>query len=65
MPVELFATLTHKLFRTMDTMDSTVDFLDLMTRFTLDAIGLAGFGTDERAQMDEYMHLTVLDLLQL
>lgn len=44
MPVELFTTLTHKLFKTMDTMDETVDFLDLTTRFALDAIGLAGFG---------------------
>lgn len=45
MPVELFGTLTHKLFKLMDNLGETVDYLDLMTRFTLDAIGLAGFGT--------------------
>ncbi|GAB5591312.1 hypothetical protein Unana1_06212 [Umbelopsis nana] len=43
MPLELFGELTNALFRVMDTMDATVDFLELMTRFTLDAIGRAGF----------------------
>lgn len=47
MPLELFGELTNALFRVMDTMDATVDFLELMTRFTLDAIGRAGFGMNE------------------
>lgn len=45
MPIHLFAELSHKLMRVMDKMDSTVDIIDLTTRFTLDALGLAGFGT--------------------
>lgn len=44
MPIQLFGSLTNKLFKIMDEMDDTVDFVQLMTRFTLDAIGLAGFG---------------------
>lgn len=44
MPVELFGNLTNKVFKLVDKLGGTVDFVDLMTRFTLDAIGLAGFG---------------------
>jgi hypothetical protein len=44
MPVRLFGRLTQDLFQTMEFMDSTVDWSSLMQRWTLDAIGLAGFG---------------------
>lgn len=45
MPVELFGRLTHKLFKVIDSSpDGRVDFGDLVTRWTLDAIGLSGFG---------------------
>ncbi|KAG0173233.1 cytochrome P450-dit2 [Apophysomyces sp. BC1034] len=46
MPVHLFGTLTQNLFKTMDKMDDTVDITDLMERWTLDAIGKAGFAFD-------------------
>jgi cytochrome P450 len=45
MPVKLFGKLTQELFKVMDTMDETVDISDLMLRWTLEAIGKAGFGT--------------------
>jgi cholesterol 24(S)-hydroxylase len=44
MPVEMFGKLTQKMFGVMDTMEKTVDVVDLMERWTLDAIGKAGFG---------------------
>jgi hypothetical protein len=44
MPVRLFGRLTQDLFQTMESMDSTVNWSSLMQRWTLDAIGLAGFG---------------------
>ncbi|KAI8140565.1 cytochrome P450 [Fennellomyces sp. T-0311] len=47
MPVELFGQLTQKLFAEIDLKNkSIVDFQNLMTRWTLDALGLAGFGFD-------------------
>ncbi|KAF7723243.1 cytochrome P450-dit2 [Apophysomyces ossiformis] len=49
MPVELFGTLAQTLFKTMDRTGSTVDVPDLMERWTLDAIGKAGFGFDFHA----------------
>ncbi|ORY96311.1 cytochrome P450 [Syncephalastrum racemosum] len=56
MPVELFGQLTHKLFKAMDSPDvdyEAVDFHDLMTRWTLSAIGSAGFGFDFKALEDK------------
>lgn len=44
MPVKMFGNLTQQLFEVMETMDDTVDAADLMERWTLDAIGKAGFG---------------------
>jgi cytochrome P450 len=44
MPVKLFGKLTVELFETMETMGDTVNFSDLMERWTLEAIGKAGFG---------------------
>ncbi|KAI9345051.1 cytochrome P450 [Pilaira anomala] len=43
-PVELFGHLTQELFKTMETMDEVVNVSDLMERWTLEAIGRAGFG---------------------
>ncbi|KAF7728619.1 cytochrome P450-dit2 [Apophysomyces ossiformis] len=46
MPVNMFGTLTQHLFKVMDQMDDTVNIVDLMERWTLDAIGKAGFDFD-------------------
>ncbi|KAI8137565.1 cytochrome P450, partial [Fennellomyces sp. T-0311] len=47
MPVELLGQLTRKLFVEIDNkLKSTVDFHNFMIRWTLDALGLAGFGFD-------------------
>ena len=43
-PIQLFGKLTQDLFAKMDTMTETVDVPDLMERWTLEAIGKAGFG---------------------
>jgi cytochrome P450 len=43
-PIQLFGKLTQDLFLKMDTMAETVEVTDLMERWTLDAIGKAGFG---------------------
>ncbi|KAI8877202.1 cytochrome P450 [Backusella circina FSU 941] len=53
MPVHLFGRLTQDLFQAMEMMESTVDWSDLMQRWTLDAIGLAGFGFDFHAIKDK------------
>jgi cytochrome P450 len=44
MPVKLFGELTVEMFKVMETMGETIDFSDMMERWTLDAIGKAGFG---------------------
>jgi cytochrome P450 len=44
MPVQLFGKLAEDLFDEMDKMKSRVEVTDLMARWTLDAIGKAGFG---------------------
>jgi cholesterol 24(S)-hydroxylase len=44
MPVYLFGKLTQKLFDQVEQLGTTVDVPDLMERWTLDAIGKAGFG---------------------
>lgn len=43
-PVKLFGKLTQDMFKAMETMDTTVNVSDLMERWTLEAIGRAGFG---------------------
>ncbi|KAI8891343.1 cytochrome P450 [Backusella circina FSU 941] len=52
MPVHLFGLLTQELFRTIDKLGKTVDWPDLTQRWTLDAIGMAGFGFDFEAIKD-------------
>ncbi|CDH56612.1 cytochrome p450 [Lichtheimia corymbifera JMRC:FSU:9682] len=52
MPIELFGTLCQKsLTKMMDELDDdgNIDFYNIAERFTLDAIGLAGFGFDFHA----------------
>jgi cytochrome P450 len=44
MPVKLFGKITQDLFSVVETAGGTVQVLDLMNRWTLEAIGLAGFG---------------------
>lgn len=44
MPVKLFGKLTQEMFKAMESMGDTVDASDLMERWTLEAIGKAGFG---------------------
>jgi cytochrome P450 len=43
-PIQLFGKLAQDLFAKMDTMAETVEVTDLMERWTLQAIGKAGFG---------------------
>ena len=47
MPIRLFGELAQKLFVELDKeMDTKpIEVFDFMTRWTLDAIGIAGFGT--------------------
>lgn len=52
LPVKLFGHLTQELFKIMDDMDETVDVSDLMERWTLYAIGKAGFGKLEHDLVD-------------
>lgn len=42
MPLDLFVELSQKSFDIIDREGGTLDFHDLMARFTLDAIGRAG-----------------------
>ena len=45
MPTDLFGHLVQRLFKVMDAEpNNQVDFMDMMERWTLEAIGLAGFG---------------------
>lgn len=44
LPVNLFGRVTEELFLTMENMNKTVDISDLLMRWTLEAIGRAGFG---------------------
>ncbi|ORY97909.1 cytochrome P-450 cyp509A1, partial [Syncephalastrum racemosum] len=53
MPVELFGRLSHKLFEVMDETGPVVNFENLTTRWTLDALGLAGFDFDFQAIVSE------------
>ncbi|KAI9472922.1 cytochrome P450 [Zychaea mexicana] len=52
-PVETFGRLAQDLFSVMDQVaDKPIDCHDLMERFTLDAIGKAGFDFDFKAVLD-------------
>ena len=44
MPVQKFGRLSQKLFTVMDQEQGPVNFHDLAQRWTLDAIGINGFG---------------------
>lgn len=45
MPIKLFGKLTKKMFESMEDLGyDNVDVNDLFQRFTLDAIGIGGFG---------------------
>jgi hypothetical protein len=44
MPIDMFSQLTLQMFDEMEKLGDTIDFTDMMERFTLDAIGKAGFG---------------------
>ncbi|KAG1080916.1 hypothetical protein G6F42_023153 [Rhizopus arrhizus] len=52
-PIQLFGKLTQDLFDRMDRLGETVDAHDLMERFTLEAIGRAGFGFEFNAIKDD------------
>ncbi|KAI7873547.1 cytochrome P450, partial [Lichtheimia hyalospora FSU 10163] len=53
MPVGLFGKLTQKVFNVIDQAESeTINFHQMTERFTLDAIGLAGFDFDFHAVED-------------
>ncbi|KAI8143288.1 cytochrome P450 [Fennellomyces sp. T-0311] len=53
MPIDLFGNLGVKLFNVMDAQEGPIDFHDMMERWTLDAIGKAGFGFDFRGLEDK------------
>ena len=45
MPIKTFGQLTRKMYATMDELNNdTIDVFELFERWTLDAIGIAGFG---------------------
>ncbi|KAI8093090.1 cytochrome P450 [Halteromyces radiatus] len=53
MPVKLFAQLSHKVFKVIDEkIEQPILITDMMERFTLDAIGLAGFDFDFNSILD-------------
>lgn len=51
-PIKLFGNLAQELFKSMETMDESVNFSDLMERWTLEVIGKAGFGFEFNAIHD-------------
>ncbi|KAG2204329.1 hypothetical protein INT47_009371 [Mucor saturninus] len=53
MPVKLFGKLTQDMFKVMEGMGETIVITDLLERWTLDAIGKAGFDFDFNALTDE------------
>ncbi|CDS08861.1 hypothetical protein LRAMOSA10222 [Lichtheimia ramosa] len=53
MPIELFGKLTKKMIYVMDQAKGPIEFHNMTSRITLDAIGLAGFGFDFNAIGDE------------
>ncbi|KAI9360255.1 cytochrome P450 [Pilaira anomala] len=52
MPVKLFGKLTQEMFKAMETMETTINVSDMMERWTLEAIGRAGFGFKFNAILD-------------
>lgn len=46
MPVNLFGKLTQDMFKMIDALGETVSMSELLNRWTLDAIGKAGFGKE-------------------
>lgn len=48
MPVKLFGELTVEMFKVMETMGETINFSNLTERWTLDALGQAGFGNNRK-----------------
>ncbi|KAI8094932.1 cytochrome P-450 cyp509A1 [Gilbertella persicaria] len=52
MPIRMFGELAISLFKTMDKMSETIEVTGLIRRYTLDAIGKAGFGFDFNATVD-------------
>ncbi|KAI9257781.1 cytochrome P450 [Helicostylum pulchrum] len=52
MPVKLFGQLTQEMFVAMESMNEIINITDLMQRWTLDAIGKAGFGFEFNAISD-------------
>lgn len=44
MPIDLFGKLTKKMIYAMDQAKGPIEFHNMTSRITLDAIGLAGFG---------------------
>ncbi|CDS03771.1 hypothetical protein LRAMOSA01172 [Lichtheimia ramosa] len=55
MPINIFGQVTHKLFKVMDdeSQYGSIEVHDLMTRWTLDSLGLAAFGFDFNAVQDK------------
>ncbi|CDH59811.1 cytochrome p450 [Lichtheimia corymbifera JMRC:FSU:9682] len=53
MPIDLFGKLTKKMIYAMDQAKGPIEFHNMTSRITLDAIGLAGFGFDFNAIGDE------------
>ncbi|KAI8883547.1 cytochrome P450 [Backusella circina FSU 941] len=53
MPVLMFGKLTKDLFKEMDKLGPAIEVTDLMERWTLDAIGKAGFDFDFNAITDK------------
>ncbi|KAG2175882.1 hypothetical protein INT44_000360 [Umbelopsis vinacea] len=49
MPVKTFSVLTSRMFEQIEKADGPVDVQNLLQRFTLDAIGLIGFGFEFNA----------------
>ena len=55
MPVHLFGDLARKLFVELDKqLDTSIEFHEIMVRWTLDAIGIAGFGKAQHIQYRNY-----------
>ncbi|KAI7883813.1 cytochrome P450 [Mucor mucedo] len=54
MPVRLFGELTIEMFKVMETMGETINFSNLTERWTLDALGKAGFGFNFNAIQDQH-----------
>jgi hypothetical protein len=57
MPVTTFGNLTKKMYDVIERQDNTLDVLNLFERWTLDAIGIAGFG-----KVNYSLSVTPLDL---